>query len=94
MGRRGWTAEEADDFISEYGTGTSPMEVYNRERDDRADEEVPPEVEEPGGCPEHLDATHWVGFGLAGGGYGTYKVCGAEGCATIFDKTQWKDDEE
>lgn len=90
MGRRGWTAEEADDFISEHGTGTTPMEVYNRERDEREDAA---QVEGPGGCPEHPDATHWPGFGLAGGGYGTYKVCGAEGCAAIFDKEQWKDDE-
>jgi len=31
------TAEEADDFVSEYGTGVTPMQVYNQDRDDRAD---------------------------------------------------------
>lgn len=92
MGRRGWTAEEADDFISEHGTGTTPMEVWSRGRDEREDD-APTETESPGGCPEHPDATHFVGFGLAGGGYGEYKICAAEGCATVFDKTQWKDDE-
>jgi hypothetical protein len=35
MGRRGMTAEEADDFSSEHGTGVTPMDVYNRELEDR-----------------------------------------------------------
>ncbi len=38
----------------------------------------------PGGCPEHPDATHENGYGLAGGGFGVYSVCNE--CGTIFDK--------
>lgn len=36
MSRRGgMTPEEADDFISEHGTGVTPMDVWNREQDER-----------------------------------------------------------
>ena len=34
----------------------------------------------------------WRGFGLAGGGFGDYKVCGR--CGRVFDKELWGDDEE
>lgn len=37
----------------------------------------------PGGCPDHPNATHEDGFGLAGGGYGSYSVCNE--CGRIFD---------
>lgn len=38
MARREMTAEEADDFISEHGTGVTPMQVYNEEQDAREDQ--------------------------------------------------------
>lgn len=40
----------------------------------------------PGGCPEHPNSTHEVGYGLAGGGCGVYSVCNE--CNAIFDKFQ------
>ena len=40
MGRRGWTAEEADDFISEHGTGVMPWELHNDDHHD-VDDEAP-----------------------------------------------------
>lgn len=44
----------------------------------------------PGGCPEHPDATHENGFGLAGGGYGPYSICNV--CGLMFDKIDVPDD--
>lgn len=39
MGRRSYRdeANEADDFISEYGTGVTPAQVYSWELEDRED---------------------------------------------------------
>lgn len=91
MGSRGWTAEEADDHWSEHGD-RSPMEVY-MDGEPPDDDEAGAVVLEEGGCPLHPEAGHFVGFGLAGGGYGDYKVCGADGCAAVFDKTEWREDE-
>lgn len=34
----------------------------------------------------------WTGFGLAGGGYGTYEVCNR--CGEMVSKTQWTEYEE
>lgn len=46
----------------------------------------------PGGCQQHPDATHELGFGLAGGGFGDYKICNE--CCAVFDKHLWPDDRE
>lgn len=46
-------------------------------------------------CPEHPDQTAENcegGFGLAGGGFGAYNICGK--CGRIFNKTVEPDDGE
>lgn len=98
MGARGMSAEEADDHWSEHGDRT-PAQVWADDHDEKLDREAEEDaagavVLEEGGCPAHPEAGHFVGFGLAGGGFGEYKVCAAEGCAAVFDKSEWKDDEE
>lgn len=42
-------------------------------------------------CPDHPDAESFPGYGLAGGGFGSYLVCGV--CGYVFGKTQEMDDE-
>jgi hypothetical protein len=50
------------------------------------DEEPEEESPEPGGCDEHPNAGHFVGYGLAGGGIGVYYVCAK--CSKVFNKVQ------
>lgn len=42
-------------------------------------------------CPVHPDASSTGGFGLAGGGFGSYQICDA--CGRIFGKQVIEDDE-
>lgn len=42
MGRRGMSAEEADDFISEHGTGVTPQQVAGWELEDREEQAAEP----------------------------------------------------
>jgi hypothetical protein len=35
------TADEADDFVSEYGTGVTPMQVYGWDREEREERANP-----------------------------------------------------
>lgn len=42
-------------------------------------------------CPAHPTELPESGFGLAGGGFGPYTVCGI--CARILSKTELPDDE-
>ncbi len=44
----------------------------------------------PGGCERHPNDTHETGFGLAGGGFGDYKICNH--CGAVFDKNLWPED--
>lgn len=45
-----------------------------------------PDFDESIKCTEHPDAKIEVGFGLAGGGYGSYTFC--TGCGRILSKDQ------
>ncbi|WDA37879.1 hypothetical protein [Sphingobium sp. YC-XJ3] len=47
-------------------------------------------VKAPGGCERHPDGTHEFGFGLAGGGMGSYSICNE--CCAIFDVGLWPED--
>ena len=40
MSRREMTAEDADDFISEYGSDVTPVEVWAEGRDDMVDADL------------------------------------------------------
>ena len=37
-------------------------------------------------CPDHPEAGSRGGFGYAGGGFGSYRIC--EVCKTVFGKTE------
>jgi len=45
----------------------------------------------PGGCSDHPDAGHHMGFGLHGGGYGAYTYCAQ--CCAVIEKWQEAIDE-
>jgi len=49
-----------------------------------------PEFDESLKCPQHPKAKVQVGFGLAGGGYGSYTYC--EQCAKVLSKSQDNDE--
>lgn len=42
-------------------------------------------------CPEHPQAPYYEHFGMAGGGFGPYKIC--EVCSRVFDKQVSDDDD-
>ena len=49
-----------------------------------------PDPSKPGGCPKHPKSRHVGGFGLAGGGFGSYKICNT--CSAVFDKVRSDED--
>jgi len=49
-----------------------------------------PKLDDRVPCPDHRDAPVEVGFGLAGGGYGTYTCCSI--CCRVLTKTLVEDD--
>lgn len=49
-----------------------------------------PELDDSIKCPNHPNAHVSTGFGLAGGGYGTYTLC--DECCRVLSKTM--DDED
>ena len=69
-----------------WGRARAVAKELRTERRMKEPDQTPVEQTGPGGCLDHPKSRHTGGFGLAGGGYGSYKICNS--CFAVFDKVQ------